>query len=549
MHPAPAIAKLQGNQAVLVRTTVSFAESGCPMRASRRQFLQRVGGGMFVASVGSSLALDMGLIARAEAVEQESRVTFGEMEPLVDFLQSTPVEKLLPQVAQRVQSGTPLQSLVAAAALANARAFGGEDYIGFHTLMALGPALAMSKELPSEQAALPVMKVLYRNSARIQETGGPSSEILKPVPAGEAGDAATAADRMREAVHQGDRAKAAQVLAGSTSHSPKQGFEDLLHTVEESADVHRVVLMHRAWDMLSIVGEQNALSMLRQSLGYCLKNEPYAIKYAAECRAVLPKVMDQFKLETKAAGKREADEAWILAIVNTLFTSTPTQAAEAVGAALAEGFSPLAIGEAISLTANQLVLRDAGRSAKEVQPGKPEGSVHGDSIGVHASDSAHAWRHISMACGTRNQNAALVLAGYQVALDRIQRGGSFDTWKPRPWDEHLTQVKGEDENTLKQELVAAIESNNQAMACAVTARMGTRGISAEVLKGVFLRYAISQDGALHAEKYYKTTTDDFASTRSSLQWRHLVGLARVTASEYGRNAAGVQEARSLLGLG
>ena len=110
---------------------------------------------MFVASVGSSLALDMGLIARAEAVEQESRVTFGEMEPLVDFLQSTPVEKLLPQVAQRVQSGTPLQSLVAAAALANARAFGGEDYIGFHTLMALGPALAMSKELPSEQAALP----------------------------------------------------------------------------------------------------------------------------------------------------------------------------------------------------------------------------------------------------------------------------------------------------------------------------------------------------------------------------------------------------------
>ncbi|MFO0886442.1 MAG: hypothetical protein U0894_20065, partial [Pirellulales bacterium] len=149
------------------------------MRASRRQFLQRVGGGMFVASVGSSLALDMGLIARAEAVEQESRVTFGEMEPLVDFLQSTPVEKLLPQVAQRVQSGTPLQSLVAAAALANARAFGGEDYIGFHTLMALGPALAMSKELPSDQAALPVMKVLYRNSARIQETGGPASEILK----------------------------------------------------------------------------------------------------------------------------------------------------------------------------------------------------------------------------------------------------------------------------------------------------------------------------------------------------------------------------------
>jgi len=78
------------------------------------------------------------------------------------------------------------------------------------------------------------------------------------------------------------------------AQSPADGFNNLLPTVDESTDVHRVVLMHRAWDMLSIVGPENALSMLRQSLGYCLKNEKYAVQYVSEVRKVLPAVMDQF---------------------------------------------------------------------------------------------------------------------------------------------------------------------------------------------------------------------------------------------------------------
>jgi hypothetical protein len=61
-----------------------------------------------------------------------------------------------------------------------------------------------------------------------------------------------------------------------------------------------------------------------------------------------------------------------------------------------------------------------------------------------------------------------------------------------------------------------------------------------------LRYAISEDGALHAEKYYRTVTEEFAATRPAFRWRHLAGLARVTASEYGWPAPGVAQARQLL---
>ena len=56
------------------------------------------------------------------------------------LMQETPVDRLLPALVGRLGAGAELRQLAAAAALANARTFGGEDYVGFHTMMALAPA-------------------------------------------------------------------------------------------------------------------------------------------------------------------------------------------------------------------------------------------------------------------------------------------------------------------------------------------------------------------------------------------------------------------------
>ena len=103
---------------------------------------------MLVASVGSVLAQDLGLASSALAEEGVTRLTFGPMEPLVALMQETPADKLLPLVVRKMKAGTDLRELVAAAALANARAFGGQDYDGYHAFMALLPAYQMSRELP-----------------------------------------------------------------------------------------------------------------------------------------------------------------------------------------------------------------------------------------------------------------------------------------------------------------------------------------------------------------------------------------------------------------
>src|SRR5206468_4000968 len=98
---------------------------------------------------------------------------------LVDLMESTPAAKLQPILAAKLHSGeTDLKKLISAGALANAQAFGGCDYVGFHTAMALLPALEMTKSLAAERRPLPVFKVLYRNTQQIQSLGGASKKTL-----------------------------------------------------------------------------------------------------------------------------------------------------------------------------------------------------------------------------------------------------------------------------------------------------------------------------------------------------------------------------------
>jgi hypothetical protein len=112
----------------------------------------------------------------------------------------------------------------------------------------------------------------------------------------------------------------------------------------------------------------------------------------------------------------------------------------------------------------------------------------------------------------------------------------------------MDRVKTKDPAELLRDLESAVRDNLQARACAVVHRYGELGHPERPVFDVLLKYAISEDGALHAEKYYRTVSEEFATTRPVFRWRQLTALARVTASEYGRPAAGVAEARRLLNV-
>ncbi len=516
------------------------------LQQNRRKFLSDVGQGMLIAGVGYATALDLGLTS-AWADEEPQGLTFGPREPLVGLMQDTPAAKLLPLLVKQLSQGTDLRELVAAGALANARTFGGQDYVGFHTMMALAPAFHMAQALPARSRALPVLKVLYRNSDRIQGFGGRKAQVLDRVkPSKNA--AGTPDGRFLLGQIRKKQLDAAEGTFAEMSQGPiEDAFNELLVAVQDKSEVHRIVMPYRAWELIGFVGQEHAHTMLRQSVQYCVKNE--SAKYDERSkggRDLLPKLLDEHKLLGKPLGKKPADDQWVERMSRTIFESTPAQAAEAAAAALAEGIAPDVVGEAMSLASTQLVLRDVGRTEKQTSPGKPAGSIHGAGIGVHACDAANAWRSIAKVSNPRNTIASLILGSHQVAHDRTSRGGEFLKWEPYPHPDHREEIKATSAKGILKQAEAAIREGDQGTASAAIAAYAELKRAAGPVVNLLLKYAVSEDGALHAEKYYRTVTEEFANTRPAFRWQHLVALARVTASEHGFPAPGLVEAKELL---
>lgn len=502
---------------------------------SRREFLADVGRGMLVAGLGSAVTADLGL-SKAFA-DDSARLTFGKLEPLVSLMQETPIATLLPKLVETMKAGTDLRTLVAAGSLANARTFGGQDYTGYHAFMALPPALEMAKELPEDKRALPVLKVLYRNCARIQEHGGTKNEVLHPVAHAET---PLTGETLQAATRSADFNKAEAVFAAAKPDAVNAAFDALQYAIQDEIDVHRVVLSWRAWTMLDIAGKEYAHSLLRQSVRFCVDAEKNRIerkRAPAGIRELLPKLFDQHKLMAKSVGTKAMDDTAFHELTKTIYGGSREAAAGAVAEAMAAGYSVDAIGEAMSMASTMLVLRDQGRTRAE--EGKPIGSVHGASVGVHASDSANAWRNIAGVSNARNQFASMIVGAYHTAG---QNAGQGD-----PPKSDIT-VKATEANALLAALESCIKVNDQSLTTYVVERYGKIGHDPKPVFDLLLKYAVSEDGALHAEKYYRTIREEFARTRASARWQHLVALARVTASEYGFPAAGYAEASKLMGV-
>lgn len=508
---------------------------------SRRRFLSDVGKGMLLAGLGSSLATELG-VAPALADEEAAPLTFGSLEPLVDLMQQTPVEDLQPALMDRIKGGTRLKTLVAAGALANARSFGGQDYIGFHTMMALMPAWRIAEELPRRERPLPILKVLYRNTARIQ--AAPPGERMSTVEPATISQKEGGGQRLLEQMYRADMEGAERTFAALAQGKRADAFNDLQHLIQDAPDVHRVTLSWRAWEVLELTGYQHAHTLLRQSVRYCVQREQERLKRnkpEPPLRKLTPRLLDEYKLLGKKTGARRGDAAWVEKLAQKFYAGTREEGAEAAAAALAEGFAPEDIGEALSLASNLLVLHDQGRLQKHASDVKPKDSVHGDSVGVHASDAANAWRNLARVTNHRNQVCSLIVGAWHTA------GQSRYTQEtPFPFDVGAIQAKKLDAAGLLAELNSSIQARDQDEAMAVVRSWELAGHPAKPIFDCLRRYAVSEDGALHAEKYFRTVTEEFPTTRPEFRWRHLISLARVSASEYGWPAPGRDQARGLL---
>lgn len=508
---------------------------------TRRDFLESVGRGMLVAGLGAAVAQDLGF-STAFAEEGAANLSFGKYDALVDLLQSTPAEKLQPILIEKLQSGeTNLKQLVAAGALANAETFGGEDYVGFHTAMAMLPSWQMTEQLAADRRPLPVLKVLYRNSQQIQAYGGAAKKTLREMHAAEEATVENVGLAIRDACRVADVNRAEKLFAPLANAPLEDAFNVLQPAMQDDINVHRFVFAHRTHALVGLLGQEHAYTILRQCVRFCTSHEQSRIsRKGAESpiRTLMPKLLDQYKLAGLKPGTRDPGDSAVEALAETIYRGPAEESAEAAAAALAEGISPEVVGEAISLASNLLVLRQ----------GPDQWRTHGDSAGVHSSDATNAWRNMARHARTEYAVSGLVVAAYHVAIHKAFPGDAY------PTTEHRAAIKMTDPNGLLAEAEEAVRHNDQGRAAAAIALYGEGGGSPEAVYERMLKYTISEDGRLHGEKYFQTVQEEYRTTRPAFRWRQVVGLARVTASAYGydRNdkhggrAPGYEEACRLL---
>jgi len=501
---------------------------------------------MLAAGLGASVAADLGF-STAFAEQGSEAIPLGEYAELVELMRNTPAPELQPRLASMLLKGeTDLKKLTAAGALANAVTFGGCDYVGFHTAMAMLPALEMSGQLADGRQPLPILKVAYRNVQQIQNVGGASQTTLLALHAAEeAAEQASASDlgvQIRDACRRTDVDLAENLLA-TVGHEPLDAFNALQPAMQDDLNVHRFVFAHRTYGLVGLLGQDYSYSILRQCVRFCCDHERMRIEHKqpeSPIRQLLPKLLDQYKLSGKL-GNRDPGDAAVDELSQIIYNGPRDRAAEAAAAALAEGVDPEIVGEAISLASNAYVLRQ----------GADKWRTHGDSAGVHSSDATNAWRNMARVAEPRHAISGLIVAAYHAGV----QSAPYPT-PPYPTDEHRGLVKIQDAAGLLAEAEDAIRHNDQGRASAAIQMYGERGFPVEPVFALMLKYAVSEDGRLHGEKYYQTVREEYRTIRPAFRWRQMTALARVTASAYGYNredqqgfrAAGYEEACQLLGV-
>ena len=196
----------------------------------------------------------------------------------------------------------------------------------------------------------------------------------------------------------------------STQGSVGEAYNDLQYCLHDEIDVHRVVLcLARLGD--DRPGRQGPGSHPAPPVGSVLRPRAGQSEHR-NSKPCCRNCWTNIKLLDKPPGDRRAEDAWVDRLAMTIYTATPDPGGRS--RRRGPGRGDLARGRRRGDFAG---LEPAGAlrpgPCQGRTAGKTVGSVHGNSVGVHASDAANAWRNIARVGNARNTFASLIVAAFQ----------------------------------------------------------------------------------------------------------------------------------------
>ena len=335
----------------------------------RRSFLKAAGAAGAFAGFG-----DFGFLARlpsvsaAEAALEPSAVRFHpEIEPLVRLLEETPRERVVEEVASRVQRGLSYREVLAALLLAGVRNIQPRPVgFKFHAVLVVNSAHLASLASPDSERWLPIFWAIdqFKSSqARdVQEgdwTMAPVEESRVPV-----SHAARAA--FIEAMERWDESAADAAVVGLARTAGADELFELFarYGARDFRDIgHKAIYVANSFRCLEVIGWHHAEPVLR-SLAYALLDRSGTKENPADADLPADRPFRQNITRVKDIRAEwlhgKPDSSATTELLQALRTGAPAETSALTIQLLNRGCAPRSIYDALFAGAGELVMQAPG---------------------------------------------------------------------------------------------------------------------------------------------------------------------------------------------
>jgi hypothetical protein len=468
------------------------------------------------------------------------RVAYPEhIEPLVQFVEETPPERIVAATHDKLAAGTPVKDMLLASALAVVRSSDlppGHHGGPLHPLAGLHAVRHTAARLPGDYARLPVIQNVAVANKHIHSPAMGPFILAEAQPVSENDDLEATREAFRFAVGRGVyNACDHYFLYLLTRLSPMQVLEELLQVAipKNQLDDHYFLFPVFTWRALEYVGWEYARYIGRAPVRYITRPT------AAVALDDVDRLIDAYGLLKRELRFETGDDetAAITALADEIghchkFTEVP----EMLAHALADGLSLEGVGEGLSAGGSLLFLRS--------QTGNPM-DVH---INTGANTRRYLLRQPELSRRTKlrallvwNTGPEVIMAQHMLAPDLQPEPRRVAALPSRTQDQVLDEIEsligrlpvGE---RLPQASVATWRSTDEVkQAAALAQQYADRGYAPEPLITLLGKIACRDSfSEMHAFKHHQATYEEFHATRPSLRWRHLVAAVQAAAISHGR---------------
>jgi hypothetical protein len=309
----------------------------------------------------------LGAVSAAEAKLEPKVVRLRpEIEPLVRLLEETPRERLLEEVAQRIQRGLSYQELLAALLLAGVKNVEPRPSVGhkFHGVLVVNSAHLASMASPPEHRWLPIFWALDYYKSTEQRDVEERDWTMSTVDESAVPPAHKARGAFIDAMDNWDETAADAAVAGLARSAGANEIYELFfrYGMRDFRSIgHKAIYVANSARTLQCIGWQHSEPVLR-SLAYALlmhegenpakrddeADMPYR-RNEALAKKIRPEWQDG-KIDGGATGE----------LLETMRTASNQEASEAVVELLNRGVAPQSVWDALHAAAGELLMRQPG---------------------------------------------------------------------------------------------------------------------------------------------------------------------------------------------